>query len=359
MSDSVPRPESMVDRTAEVLRQRIAEGRYGDIMPGEPRLAAELMIARGTLRKALDTLTREGWVSASATGTPRRVTLTSRDSKAKRTRSVGVLSPQHIDALSAPTQQFFRDLSSLVAADGIKLSYHASAAFHRAKPGHLLKAVLSGHPADLWLIYEASKPMVEFFNAAGIPVIACGGPGADESVSHCAFDGVAAQRHAIGVFARAGHTGIVTATRYRRPLRESVTREEFAKRGLVFDPVVHMPLWNNDPDQLRKLLHRRLSAANRPTAWMINGLEGLLVFFSTLLELRLRIPDDVSVLTIGSEPILNCFRPTISHYATPHRVLARAMARMIRNHLESPPSAPVIQLLQTEYVRGGSVGPAP
>jgi len=356
---SVPRPESLVQRTVEVLREQLERGHFGETLPGEPRLASELMVSRGTLRKALEWLEAEGRISSGHPGARRRVMARGGGSVTKSVRTVGVLIPQPFDTLSSPTQNFLHDLSVLVAADGIRLSYHDTVAAQRAKPGRLLKAILADHPADLWLIYEATKPMVAFFKAADIPVIACGGPGADESVSHCAFDGVAAQRHAIGVFARAGHTRIVTATRYPRPLREEVTREEFTKRGLAFDPAVHMPLWNNDRDQLRRLLRRRLSAADRPTAWLINGLEGLLVFFSTLMELGLRIPDDVSLLTIGTEPILDCFRPAIGHYATRHGTLVRKLAGMIRTHLESPPSKPLIQLLQTEYVRGGSVGPAP
>jgi DNA-binding LacI/PurR family transcriptional regulator len=359
MPQSVPRPESLVQRTADVLREQIRRGLYGEALPGEPRLASGLMVSRGTLRAALALLTAEGLISPGHPGARRAVLAAQTGAPGRSTRTLGVLLPQPLDSLSAPTQQFFQDLSSLVAANGVRLSYHASVASHRQKPGRLLRAVLAEHPADLWLIYEASKPMVAFFKAASIPVVVCGGPGADETVSHCAFDGVAAQRHAIGVFARAGHTRIVTATRFARPLREEVTREEFERRGWAFDPAIHMPVWNNEPERLRHLLRRRLSGPDRPTAWLINSTEGLLVFFSTLMELGLRIPDDVSVLTIGSEPVLECFRPAIGHYATPHRALARAMAGMIRTHLEALPSRPMVRLLQTEYVRGGSVGPAP
>ena len=75
------------------------------------------------------------------------------------------------------------------------------------------------------------------------------------------------------------------------------------------------------------------------------------------MELGLRIPQDVNRLTTGSEPMVGCFRPTISHDSSPHRTLALAMARMIRTHLQSPPSAQLVKLFQTEFVRGGSVGP--
>ena len=359
MSESIPRPESLVERTAGVLRERIGEGRYGDTLPGEPRLASQLAVSRGTLRKALDALADGGCISAGIVGKNRRVLVTSRDFKAPETRSVGVLIPRPLDALFVATQHFLRDLAAVTAPDGITFVYHYSAATGHSRPGRLLKALLAEHPADLWLIYEASKPVARFFRNAGTPAIICGGPAVDEGLSFCGFDGMPALRHAIGTFCRAGHTRIVAATRYPRLLRERVFREEFAQRGLAFDLQTNMPCWNSDPDQLHDLLCARLNAADRPTAWIINGLEGLVVLFSTLLELGLRVPGDISILTIGSDPMLRCFRPAISHYSTPHRTLALAMARMIRAHLQSPPPTPVLKLLQTEFVPGGSVGPVP
>ena len=71
------------------------------------------------------------------------------------------------------------------------------------------------------------------------------------------------------------------------------------------------------------------------------------------------VPDDLGVLTFGSDPMLRCFAPAIGYYETPHRPLARAMADMVRSHLQSPNRAPTVKLLLSEYVRGGSVGPAP
>lgn len=360
VSVSVPRPESLVQRTLEVLREQIAEGRYGNTLPGEPKLASRLLVSRGTLRKALDALADGGWISAGTAGKPRRVLAAVRDPASQGTRSVGVLIPRSLDAMPAATQHFLRDLAAVASSDGIVFACHHSAANRLKRPGRRLMALLAEHPADLWLLYEASTPVVRFFRAAGTPAIVCGGPAAvDEGLSCCSFDGLAALRHAIGVFSRAGHTRIVAATRYRRPLREQTFREEFERRGLAFDPGAHMPLWNNDLDQLHDLLCSRLTAPDRPTAWIVNGLEGLVVVFSTLMELGLRVPDDLSLLTIGSDPMLGCFRPAISHYSTPHRTLALAMARMIRTHLQSPPPAPVHKLLQTEFVRGGSVGRAP
>ena len=71
------------------------------------------------------------------------------------------------------------------------------------------------------------------------------------------------------------------------------------------------------------------------------------------------VPKDISVLTIGSDPMLQCFSPPISYYQTPFRQLARALASMIRLHIQAPVLEPEVRILQTEYVSGGSVGPAP
>lgn len=231
MQRGVPRPETLVQRTSQVLRERFSHGAYGETLPGEPRMASELMVSRGTLRKALDLLAAEGRISPARPGVRRLILSGTTSSTEKSKRTVGVLLPQPLDRLSVSTHHFFRDLESLLESDGIKLSYHASLAAHRARPERLLGTILSEQSADIWLIYEATKPMVEFFKATNIPLIACGGPGADENTSHCCFDGVTAQRHAIGTLARAGHTHIVTATRYPRPFREMATREEFTKRG--------------------------------------------------------------------------------------------------------------------------------
>ena len=57
---------------------------------------------------------------------------------------------------------------------------------------------------------------------------------------------------------------------------------------------------------------------------MINGLNAMIVLFSTLLELGLTVPGDLSVVVSGSDPMFEHFRPRLSHYLTSHRPLALA-----------------------------------
>ena len=357
---AVSRPETLVDITVKVLREQIAEGRFGLVLPGEPRLAEHLLVSRGTLRKALAILTDQGVISAGRPGKPRRVRgRLIVAAKRGRTYRVGVLTPQPFDALPTSTQHFLRQTATETETEGIVYSHHDSVATQRQRPHRWLKAMLAEDPADLWLLYEATIPVARFFRSSGAPAIICGGPAFDEGVPYCGFDGAAALRHAIGMLVRAGHTRIILPSRHHRRIREQTFREEFGKRGIPFHASVTMPLWNSDIDQLRRLLCQRLDAPERPTAIILNGLNALIVLYSCLMERRLAVPDDLSVLSIGSDPMMGCFHPAIGYYETPYRPLARATADMIRSHLQALKSAPAVKLLQTNYVQGGSVGPAP
>jgi DNA-binding LacI/PurR family transcriptional regulator len=261
--------------------------------------------------------------------------------------------------MSASSHHFFQELESLISLDGGSVMTHHSAATRQTHPERLLRALLAANPADLWVLYEASIPVARFFHAEGTPAIVCGGPATDEGLSMCGFDGQAALRHAIGVFSRAGHHHIIAPSRYHRPLREQVLREECARRGWDFDPALHTPCWNNNLDCLHQLLLTRLQSPDPPTAWVLSGLEPLIVFYSTLQQLGLSVPRDLSLICIGSDPMLDCFRPSITHYTTPPRNLAMEVARMIRNLLSMTSPQCIQKLVQTEFVQGGTVGAPP
>ena len=57
----IDRPLSLVAQVEQILRQAIAEGRFpGDRLPTEVELAEQLGVSRETVRRAAETLQREG-----------------------------------------------------------------------------------------------------------------------------------------------------------------------------------------------------------------------------------------------------------------------------------------------------------
>ena len=68
----LPQRLSLVSQAADILREQLAAGLCGDILPGERALCARLQVSRPTLRAALETLRREGWLEVSQ-GRRRRI----------------------------------------------------------------------------------------------------------------------------------------------------------------------------------------------------------------------------------------------------------------------------------------------
>src|ERR1044072_2803727 len=55
-------PLPLYHQLERVLADRIAEGRYRDGFPGDLELAAEFSVSRGTVRQALERLSRSGLI---------------------------------------------------------------------------------------------------------------------------------------------------------------------------------------------------------------------------------------------------------------------------------------------------------
>ncbi len=356
MSMQVPRPDTLVEKTAAALRAAIGERRLGPSLPGEPRLAHELGVSRRTLRSALEILTSEGLISQAGRGTARMV-LATPDARNHNASApvIGVILPRPIDELSPGTQDLMRDLAEALSPEHAEFVYHHSSVAHLSKPEKHLQAVVDERRVDLWLLYEASLPVAHFFEISQIPAVVCGGPAFNSTLPYCAFDGMATLRHAIGVLSRAGHTRIIAPLRYDRPSRVEALRDELKKRHIDFIEEYHCPVWNNDPNTLRQLLRRLFDLSHRPTAIILNGLDALIVLYSTLLEKGLTVPNDISIIVSGSDPTFEHFSPRLNHYTTPHKKLAQVLAKMIRAILRGQAPKNRQEVLLMDYLKGESV----
>ena len=60
VSMSLPDKKTFVEQTADHLRDQILSGTWNSMLPAERELAAELQVARNTLRNAIQMITDEG-----------------------------------------------------------------------------------------------------------------------------------------------------------------------------------------------------------------------------------------------------------------------------------------------------------
>ncbi|GAA5497394.1 hypothetical protein Rhal01_03588 [Rubritalea halochordaticola] len=360
LSMKVPRPDSLVQRTVETIRNSINNGEIGPLLPGEPRLAKTLGVARRTLRNALDILEKDGTITKAKTGCPRKVRKSPPEQKQNtQHKTLITLLPRPVEQLASGTQDFLRELSNNIKSDEVSVTYLHHHIYHLASPDSRLDTITSQSKADVWLLYEASKPIARYFEKKKIPAIICGGPAFKSRLPYLAYDGVATLRHAIGVLTRAGHTRITSPMHYKRKNRIEAFAEELSSRKLPFSANYNTPCWENDPEELYGILHKLLTSKERPTGVIINGMDAVITLYSVLLELNLKIPEDISVVIAGSDPLLPLFHPKLSFYSTDHRSLANALAKMIRQLLKTNTLSSENKLLLMEYFNGKSVAPPP
>src|SRR5690348_13507187 len=61
----IPQRSTLVAQTAGILRRSIEQGEWATHLPGERALCERFQVSRITVRAALDTLRREGWIEGS------------------------------------------------------------------------------------------------------------------------------------------------------------------------------------------------------------------------------------------------------------------------------------------------------
>ena len=351
----IDHPESLVQHTVRGIRLAVAEGDLGSILPGESRLAGQLGISRKTLRAALVILTDEGVLAPPEPGKSRRVLENPVKVSTEKRESLGVLLPMPREEMSPGAQALLTRFENIVGGQFKSIGWHSPHVQGMARPEHHLARIVSQRHADLWVLYRPTIGVARFFSRLGLPVVACGGEARKMGISYCGFDSAFTRKHAIGVLARAGHRHLCIPARFSGSDSWKAVEDEVKLRGADKEFRIDTPVWDGDSNLLFDRLMRTFSAAERPTAIVLNGVDAMITLYSVLVQLRLRVPDDVSVLMAGSDPIVEKFRPPLTHYATPDRVIAEALAKLVLRYLETP-SAPAIEnLLLMELNDGRSV----
>ena len=152
--DLVPKRPSLLSEASAILRTALKEGQWGEFMPGERKLCAQMQIGRDTLRLAIQQLEREGLVSAGEPGKRRRIlTKPHTKSKGKGRKRVGLvlyLSPYPLHDLPATALLEIDLLRGSLSKAGFRLEVVGSAAFSMGRPEKTLEKLVADHQAICW-----------------------------------------------------------------------------------------------------------------------------------------------------------------------------------------------------------------
>jgi DNA-binding LacI/PurR family transcriptional regulator len=356
----ISRP-SLVEITAAHLRQGIAEGKWQDHLPGVRPLADELAVSKETLRAALAMLEKSGDIRLSGNNQRRTIPKARRaKASAKGSLRVAILLRLPLEEQNAMSQSLIQKLIREIALAG----HHAFIAERHVKQpgadGANLKKLIQDTAADAWIAYGPSYEVLQWFVRHNKPIFTIGGHPIGLTVPGARSDLTQAMTDAVDTLVALKHRRIVliTTEKWLKPRRNGSALAFCApmeRHGLVVSDY-NLPDWPKTAEGLEALL-ASLFSTTPPTALVILEPAWTVATLAFLLRRGLRVPEDVSIITMLTDPVLKLWRPTLSHFhwrTTPH--INQALKWL--DSLVTCATPPGLKQISVSFVPGGTIGPA-
>lgn len=342
--------QPLAERAAAVLQEGIRTGRWQRELPSERQLVRDLGIARNTLRDALATLTREDWIEPARPPARRRIQGGAR--RKAPIRQIVLLTPFEPDDLPASALRLADDARRLLAGTDYRLAVRGSAAFHQARPDAALARLVAAEPAAVWILLQAPAPVHAWFHRSAHPCVVLGECYARSPLPHVTEHIAAVARHAAGLLLQRGHQRV--ALLHRDPPRAGHLAAEAAMRaspGLALQRAGHA----GHPAAVARTMATLFRSALPPTALVVTEPNTALTAITWLAREGLRVPEQVSLLSLFYDSTLDAVIPAVASYRMEREALPRRLMEMIRA-LADGRRLPRQRPLFPRFMPGGSLG---
>jgi LacI family transcriptional regulator len=360
--EHLPKRTSLVHETAATLKEWIEGGILRDVLPGEMQLKERLGVGRDTLRLALKQLSDEGWVLLAGRGQPRHVKAghpSLRKAVVAEKLPVTFLSPHHVE--HRVTLLEMEDTQIRLAEQGRSLRFIAPAIFHLKRPERHLERLVQAHPSAAWVLYITSEAIQRWFEQSGVPAFLYEVPFPGVTLPYVAPDWEAAAFHAGVQLARHGHRVIgILEYQERRPgllaeergLERALAAAGGGGRLVVFKD-------DRTPASVARSLELAFGLRERPTALVLTRAQQLLTCYSWLASRGIRIPDDVSIVSLPNDSWFTELYPPLSYYEPDTRLMSRGIAQRVLELVADGRVTRKSLRVPMHYVAGATIGPAP
>lgn len=355
--------ENLLLRVVDAIQASIHNGIYREYLPGERSLAGDLGVSRTIVRKALQILQKRG-VIGIAQGKRTRILKYPRRAPRKRSKSVAVLAKCSMTQMSHSMALHILTLQMHLNQAGYSLNMHFKhTASTEGPPIHVMRQLVRNTPADCWVLFSGTLPMQRFFQNSGVPTFLIGRPNQGIKLPHFYIDTAPACRHAVGRALAAGHRKIgllldASPTAGHEATRQAFLRGFNSRLGSGADPII-IPY---DPSRIsiEECLRKNwLQSDSAPTALIVgipSACLAVLAFFSSR---RLRVPVDVTVICLGSHPIMRNWAPGISCYRVDGYLHYSQCAKLILTLAKEGSLPDINHFTIPEFEDRGSLGPPP
>lgn len=326
MISPVPRPLSLIEHTASVIRERLRKGEFGESLPGELALASELQVGRNTIRAALSVLEAEGLLERSP-GSRRKVCHSLSGSGTSDQKAAVLLTPEPIHQLSAFTLLWLDELRRRLDAVGCRFQVRVEPAAYRRSPEASLAALVGKASTTTWILHHSTLKMQRWFADQKVRSVVAGSSLLPLGLPCVDTDFRATARHAAGRFRALGHRRLALLAPFK-PL----AGDEASVAGFLDgagDAEVMILRHDQSSSGIISALRPILKLRKPPTALWVMRATHAATALTFLLGSGISVPSRMSLICGDYEPFMDHLFPQPACYRRSPELFARSLAQMI------------------------------
>ncbi|MCE9609705.1 MAG: substrate-binding domain-containing protein [Chthoniobacter sp.] len=348
---------SIVEQTAQHLREGLRDGRWRGQLPGVIKLAAELSISTHTLRAALRMIEGEGLVALSADGRSRHVPEASKPGK--RPLRIGILLYEPLANEGGQSLELYLELHHALEREGFSVFFSEKTQCGLGHDVDRIARYVQKAKADAWVVSAATRSVLEWFTAQPAPALALFGRRDGVRLAGAGLDKRQPFLQATRQLIALGHQRIVLVCRSNRRipvpgLAERAFLDELTAHSLPSGEF-NLPDWEESPDGLRALLVS-LFHVTPPTALILDETPLFIAAQQFLVGRNLHVPSRVSLVCTDFDASLRWCRPPVAHIRWRSAPIIRHIVQW--SNAVSQNVTDVRQAeFPAEFVAGGTIGP--
>ena len=344
------------------------EGRFPEVLPGVRFLAEALGVGVPTVSEALQRLRADGWIESRGQRTrfvvrqevvARGVAAAAGD---EGTRHLVIFTPR--DLAAVPHEPFWKLVTRLaerLTPHGWTLRVHAVDYGHDKRNRAPWDAVLQVERPQALIVTRGTPWLADWSRSCGVPTFFFSGNEGGFPVPVVGYDGGEIMQKAIRELILLGHRSVAmpmlgrsqSFVRGFRRDAEAVCREMGVRISL------QTPLGGSFSRETMLACLEKLWQRPAPTALILVSWYEYLAASGWLATRRIRVPEDVSMVSMVSDPTSSWMVPEPARFEHSEDELSEVLAGwVLRPPVLVGGKAPLV-LLPGRWVPGRSVGPAP
>jgi len=353
----LPSRVSLHSQVLELIKDEVARGTWTEWLPGERGLVQRFRVSRNTLRTALKTLEAEGWIR-SQHGVGYRLLSTKCRNQSPQPNSIGLIVPKPLDVRLPSSTFWINELRGALFNLNIDLDIHVGANFFSKRCASALPALVSRHRHQCWILLLSSEDMQKWFYASRTPCVLAGSCYPGINLPSVDVDRRSQCRHAAGAMIAHGHKRIAFLHGSRGLAGDEDSEAGFleaARTSSVPGVTAEFIAYTSEVGDIQRNVKKLLSREDRPTALLVANSHHYLAVISTIWNMRLEIPGDVSVISRDDELFLTYVIPEPARYTLSAQSFSDKIISLVRQTIAKENAAHQHLKLIPEFYKGASL----